>query len=104
MGKKKKMKKKINQIMKKFAAMDNDLLFEDTMQPDCIVMEVEMSLPLVEHTYFYGPTTVVEFSDATSTSVTCLDEDMYSADGGVALCIAKRYMDKSEFDRVFKNI
>lgn len=48
------------------------------------------ALPEAVRFHFCGPATVIEWSDGTKTVVKCGEDDIYDAEKGIALCIAKK--------------
>lgn len=49
------------------------------------------------------PATIVCWKDGTKTIVKCQDDDVYSKESGLALCIAKKVLgNKGNFNNVFK--
>lgn len=63
----------------------------------------ETYLPEIKNAYFNNPTTVVLWEDGTKTVVKCQEGDVYSAETGLALCIAKKAMgNMPNFNNVFR--
>lgn len=63
----------------------------------------EIYIPEIKNAYFNDPVTVVIWEDGTKTMVRCQDGDEYSAETGLALCIAKKALgNMPNFNNVFK--
>lgn len=63
----------------------------------------ETYIPEVKNVYFNNPMTVVMWNDGTKTIVECQSGDVYSAETGLALCIAKKALgNMPNFNNVFK--
>ena len=63
----------------------------------------ETYIPEIKNAYFNNPMTVVLWEDGTKTMVRCQEGDVYSAETGLALCIAKKAMgNMPNFNNVFK--
>ena len=62
-----------------------------------------MYIPEITKAYFNDPVTVVLWSDGTKTVVKCQEGDVYSAEVGLALCIAKKSLgNMPNFNNVFR--
>lgn len=76
------------------------------LHADPTVTEVkprETYLPEIKNAYFNNPMTVVLWEDGTKTMVRCQEGDVYSAETGLALCIAKKAMgNMPNFNNVFR--
>ena len=60
-------------------------------------------IPEIKNVYFNNPVTVVMWSDGTKTIVRCQDDDFYSEEAGLAICIAKKALgNKGNFNNIFK--
>ena len=60
-------------------------------------------IPEIKNVYFNDPVTIVLWDDGTKTMVRCQDGDFYSAETGLAVCIAKKALgNKGNFNNVFK--
>lgn len=60
-------------------------------------------IPEIKNAYFNKPMTVVIWEDGTKTMIKCQDGDAYSAETGLALCIAKKALgNMPNFNNVFK--
>ena len=63
----------------------------------------EIYIPEIKNAYFNNPMTVVLWEDGTKTMVRCQPGDVYSAETGLALCIAKKAMgNMPNFNNVFR--
>lgn len=63
----------------------------------------ETYIPEIKNTYFNDPVTVVIWEDGTKTMVKCQEGDVYSAETGLALCIAKKALgNMPNFNNVFR--
>lgn len=65
----------------------------------------------IKHVNFKGDSTIVIWKDGSKTSVTCQNEDIYSKEVGIAMCVMKRAYErmgknggKSGFNDVLKNV
>ena len=76
------------------------------LHTDPAVSEVksrETYIPEIKNAYFNYPMTVVLWEDGTKTMVRCQEGDVYSAETGLALCIAKKAMgNMPNFNNVFR--
>ena len=62
----------------------------------------EIYVPEIKNAYFNNPVTVVMWEDGTKTMVRCQPGDVYSAETGLALCIAKKaFGNMPNFNNVF---
>lgn len=60
-------------------------------------------IPEIKNAYFNDPVTIVMWDDGTKTMVRCQDGDTYSAETGLAVCIAKKALgNKGNFNNIFK--
>ena len=60
-------------------------------------------LPEIKNVKFNGPATIVFWSDGTKTVVKCQDEDDYSEEVGLAMCIVKKaFGNTSKYNDIFK--
>lgn len=60
-------------------------------------------LPEIKNVIFNDPATIVLWDDGTKTVVKCQEDDLYSEEVGLALCIAKKALgNKGNFNNVFK--
>lgn len=60
-------------------------------------------LPEIKNVIFNDPATIVLWTDGTKTVVKCQEDDLYSEEVGLALCIAKKALgNKGNFNNVFK--
>ena len=63
----------------------------------------ETYIPEIKNAYFNNPMTVVMWDDGTKTIVECQSGDVYSAETGLALCIAKKALgNMPNFNNIFK--
>lgn len=63
----------------------------------------ETYIPEIKNVYFNNPMTVVMWEDGTKTMVECQPDDLYSAETGLALCIAKKALgNMPNFNNIFK--
>ena len=63
----------------------------------------ETYIPEIKNAYFNDPVTVVIWEDGTKTVVKCQDGDEYSAETGLALCIAKKALgNMPNFNNIFR--
>lgn len=63
----------------------------------------ETYIPEIKNVYFNNPMTVVLWEDGTKTMVRCQEGDIYSAETGLALCIAKKALgNMPNFNNVFR--
>ena len=63
----------------------------------------ETYIPEIKNVYFNGLVTVVMWVDGTKTTIRCQEGDAYSAESGLALCIAKKALgNMPNFNNVFK--
>ena len=63
----------------------------------------ETYIPEIKNVYFNNPMTVVLWEDGTKTMVRCQEDDVYSAETGLALCIAKKALgNMPNFNNVFR--
>jgi hypothetical protein len=63
----------------------------------------EIYIPEINNAYFNNPMTVVIWEDGTKTMVRCQEGDVYSAETGLALCIAKKALgNMPNFNNVFR--
>lgn len=61
------------------------------------------SNPEIDRVIFNNPATIVIWKDGTKTVVKCQENDTYSEEIGLAMCIAKKYLGNSgNFNEVFK--
>lgn len=68
-----------------------------------VVKPIETYIPEIKNAYFNNPMTVVMWEDGTKTMIRCQDGDTYSAETGLALCIAKKALgNMPNFNNVFK--
>lgn len=57
----------------------------------------------IKKVIFHDPATIVLWDDGTKTVVKCQEDDEYSKEQGLALCIAKKHLgNKSNFNNEFK--
>lgn len=62
-----------------------------------------VNMPTIKNVIFNDPATIVLWSDGTKTVVKCQDGDLYSAETGLAMAIAKKALgNKGNFNEVFK--
>ena len=62
----------------------------------------ETYIPEIKNVYFNDPVTVVLWEDGTKTVVKCQENDVYSADTGLALCISKKALgNMGNFNNIF---
>lgn len=62
-----------------------------------------VSKPSIKRVIFNVPATIVLWSDGSKTVVKCQDGDDYSAEMGLAMCIAKKYFgNQGKYNEVFK--
>lgn len=62
-------------------------------------------IPEIKNVYFNEPMTIVMWADGTKTMVQCQDDDVYSAETGLAVAIAKKALgNKGNFNNVFKKL
>lgn len=60
-------------------------------------------LPEIENVIFSGPATIVMWKDGTKTVVKCQEDDEYSMEVGLTMCIAKKALgNKGNFNDIFK--
>lgn len=60
-------------------------------------------LPEIKNVVFNDPATIILWDDGTKTVVKCQEDDIYSKETGLALCIAKKALgNKGNFNEVFK--
>lgn len=60
-------------------------------------------LPEISKVHFNPPMTIVLWDDGTKTTVKCQEDDAYSDEVGLALCIAKKALgNKGNFNNVFR--
>lgn len=60
-------------------------------------------LPEISKVHFNPPMTIVLWEDGTKTTVKCQEDDAYSDEVGLALCIAKKALgNKGNFNEIFK--
>lgn len=60
-------------------------------------------IPKIKNVIFNDPATIVLWEDGTDTVVKCQDGDEYSAELGLAMCIAKKALgNKGNFNEIFK--
>lgn len=60
-------------------------------------------IPEIKNVYFNDPMTVVIWEDGTKTMIKCQNGDAYSAETGLALCIAKKSLgNMPNFNNIFK--
>ena len=60
-------------------------------------------VPEIKNVIFNDPATIILWEDGTKTIVKCQDGDEYSAELGLAMCIAKKALgNKGNFNEVFK--
>lgn len=57
--------------------------------------------PEIEKVIFNPPATIVLWSDHTKTIVKCMENDIYSPEAGLALCICKKFLGK-DFKKTFR--
>lgn len=70
---------------------------EETVKPR------EIYIPEIKNVYCNDPVTVVMWEDGTKTMVRCQDGDEYSAETGLALCIAKKALgNMPNFNNIFR--
>jgi hypothetical protein len=63
----------------------------------------EIYIPEIKNVYCNDPVTVVMWEDGTKTMVRCQEGDVYSAETGLALCIAKKALgNMPNFNNVFR--
>lgn len=63
----------------------------------------EHYLPEIENVIFSGPATIVMWKDGTKTVVKCQEDDEYSMEVGLTMCIAKKALgNKGNFNDIFK--
>lgn len=73
---------------------------QDTVET---VEPLKTYIPEIKNAYFNNPMTVVMWEDGTKTMIKCQDGDTYSAETGLALCIAKKALgNMPNFNNVFK--
>lgn len=76
------------------------------LHTDPTVSEVkprETYIPEIKNAYFNYPMTVVIWEDGTKTMVRCQEGDVYSAETGLALCIAKKALgNMPNFNNIFR--
>lgn len=51
---------------------------------------------------YHKPATIVFWSDGTKTVCKCHDDDTYSEETGLAMCICKKMLGNKEFKRIFE--
>lgn len=62
-----------------------------------------INMPTIKNVIFNDPATIVIWSDGTKTVVKCQYDDLYSAETGLAMAIAKKALgNKGNFNEVFK--
>lgn len=65
--------------------------------------EVHSAVPEIKNVIYNDPATIVLWEDGTKTVVKCQGGDLYSAELGLAMCIAKKALgNKGNFNEVFK--
>lgn len=63
----------------------------------------EHYLPEIENVIFSGPATIVMWKDGTKTVVKCQEDDEYSMEVGLTMCIAKKALgNKGNFNDILK--
>lgn len=74
----------------------NETIHEEPVKPR------EIYVPEIKNAYFNNPVTVVMWEDGTKTMVRCQPGDVYSAETGLALCIAKKaFGNMPNFNNIF---
>lgn len=72
-------------------------------KPDTEIRSRETYIPQITKVHFNGPMTIVLWDDGTKTMVKCQDDDWYSEEVGLAMCIAKKAMGNTgAFNKVFQ--
>lgn len=80
-----------------------EVTFENTSQSSTVTKSSTSVLPEIKNVIFNDPATIVLWGDGTKTVVKCQDDDFYSEEIGLALCIAKKALgNKGNFNNVFK--
>lgn len=73
---------------------------------DCRVLDNKPKtsyLPEISKVHFNPPMTIVLWEDGTKTTVRCQEDDAYSDEVGLALCIAKKALgNKGNFNNIFR--
>ena len=67
------------------------------------ITQVRTSIPEINNVIFNNPATVVYWKDGTKTVVKCQDDDKYSKQIGLAMCIIKKVCgNKGNYNDVFE--
>lgn len=70
---------------------------------DDLVPAKTQYIPEIKVVHFNNPMTIVIWEDGTKTMVKCQDDDVYSEEIGLAMCISKKaFGNKGNFNEVFK--
>lgn len=69
--------------------------------PGVLPTNVYMNVYMKEVIY-HKPATIVFWSDGTKTVCKCHDDDTYSEETGLAMCICKKMLGNKEFKRIFE--
>lgn len=82
-------------------------IIETEAEFDCRILDKQSPktsyLPEISKVHFNCPVTIVIWSDGTKTTVRCQEDDLYSEEVGLALCIAKKALgNKGNFNNVFR--
>ena len=56
----------------------------------------------IKEVIYYNPATIVFWSDGTKTVCKCHNDDTYSEETGLAMCICKKILGSKEFKHIFQ--
>lgn len=67
------------------------------------IMKNTMGVPDIKDVIFNPPATIVLWADGTKTVVKCQEDETYSKEVGLAMCICKKvYGNKGNYNNIFK--